>query len=106
MFDHALDKPDPTQYNFPMSTILERIRNEAKALPLDEREALLTVLDFDLRGDQAGGGDESEVEAAWDAEIGNRVAEIESGKVTLLTHDQFMSVFDEARAEIRSRPKA
>ena len=91
-----------------MSTILERIRNEAKALPLDEREALLTVLDFDLRGDQAvtGGGDESEVEAAWDAEIGNRVAEIESGKVTLLTHDQFMSVFDEARAEIRSRPKA
>ena len=91
-----------------MSTILERIRNEAKALPLDEREALLTVLDFDLRGDQAvtGSGDESEVEAAWDAEIGNRVAEIESGKVTLLTHDQFMSVFDEARAEIRSRPKA
>jgi hypothetical protein len=91
-----------------MSPSLERIRNEAKTLPLDEREALLSVLDFDLHGDQAVAdiGDESPVEAAWDAEIGTRVAEIESGKVTLMNHDQFMSVFDEARAELRSRSKA
>jgi hypothetical protein len=42
----------------------------------------------------------SEVDAAWDAEIGHRIAEIEAGTVTLLTHERFLSVFDEARAEL------
>lgn len=42
----------------------------------------------------------SEVEAAWDSEIGNRVTEIEAGNVTLLTHEEFISVFDETRAEM------
>jgi hypothetical protein len=88
-----------------MSTTLERIRNEARTLPLDEREALLTVLDFDLRGEHpaAGEDDAAAVEAAWDEEIGSRVAEIEAGKVALLTHEQFMSVFDEAREELHRR---
>jgi hypothetical protein len=47
----------------------------------------------------------SEVDAAWDAEIGDRIAEIEAGTVTLLTHEQFLSVFDEARAELSERKR-
>ena len=91
-----------------MSTTLERIRNEARALPLDEREALLTVLDYDLHGEQTPTtqDDTAAIEAAWDEEIGNRAAGIEASKVTLLTHEQFMSVFAEARAGIRSHNPA
>lgn len=45
----------------------------------------------------------SEAETAWDSEIENRVAQIEAGTVTLLTHEQFISVFGEARAELSER---
>ena len=88
-----------------MSTTLQRLRNEAKTLPLDEREALLAVLDFDLHSELAiaNTDDGTAVEADWDAEIDNRVTGIEAGQVTLLTHEQFMSVFDEARAELSGR---
>jgi hypothetical protein len=78
-------------------TTLEHIRAEARALPPDEREALLAVLDFDLCTEQAG--DTGKADAAWVTEIGSRVAEIETGSVTLLAHDEFISVFDEARAK-------
>lgn len=88
-----------------MNAILERIRNEAKALSLEQRETLVAALDYDLRGSNLhdDSEDQSDVEAAWDAEIKQRVDQIQSGEVTLLGYEDFMSVFDEARAEIKSR---
>lgn len=85
-------------------TTLEHIRAEARALPPDEREALLAVLDFDLSTEQAN--EAGSADAAWDAEIESRVAEIEMGSVTLLEHEKFISVFDEARAEAGNRRTA
>lgn len=86
-----------------MSPTVERIRNEAKTLPLKEREALLAMIDYDLYGLQPEVGEITSAQAdeAWDAEIDSRVTEFESGKVKLLTHDEFISVFDEAREEFR-----
>ncbi len=61
----------------------------------------MAVFDFDLRGSDVD--DDAEIEAAWNTEIIEWVDEMESGQVNLLRQAQFMSVFDEARAELRSR---
>ena len=68
---------------------MERIRNEAKALPLDEREALLAVLEYDLRCDHPRAATDPEIEAAWDEEIASRMKEVEEGKVTLISAGEF-----------------
>jgi len=102
--DSKLDTFPVMGYNEFMTT-LERIRVEARSLPLDEREALLAVLDFDLRSDQSSPeyASDPDVEAEWDIEIEKRLAEVQSGKVELLSQDGFISVFDEARGEFRQR---
>ena len=66
------------------------------------------MLDFDLHTELAiaNKDDDTTVEPDWEAEIDNRVTEIEAGKLTLLMHEQFMSVFDEARAELSGRDQA
>ena len=89
-----------------MNATLERIRNEARTLTPDQRETLVAVLDFDLRGSEIEDDNDPEIEAAWDSEIKKRVDEIESGQANLLSYEQFMSVFDEARSELRSRQHA
>ena len=83
-----------------MSATLERLLSEAKFLSSNEREIPAAALDFDPSDGETG--DAAAVEAAWDGEIKSRIEGIESGKVTLLDHAQFMSVFEEARAEVRS----
>ena len=102
--DSELDTFPMIEFNELMTT-LESIRVEARSLPLDEREALLAVMDFDLRSDQSSPehASDPDVEAEWDIEIEKRLAEIQSGKVELLSHDGFISVFDEARGELRQR---
>ena len=90
-----------------MTAAVERIHKEASQLPYDEREALVRVLELDL--DSSAPDDESTaaVEADWDAQIENRVDEIESGKVKLLSQEEFDSGFSEARQKIASRaPRA
>ncbi len=88
-----------------MTATVDRIRKEASQLPYDEREALVHILELDL--DSTVPEDSSEVEAAWDVEIKNRVDEIESGKVKLLSQAEFDSTFVEARQQIASRaPRA
>jgi hypothetical protein len=77
------------------------IRNEVKTLSPDQRGTPMAVFDFDLRGSDVD--DDAEIEAAWNTEIIEWVDEMESGQVNLLRQAQFMSVFDEARAELRSR---
>jgi Putative addiction module component len=90
-----------------MNPTMERIRTEAKTLSQEQRETLLAALDFDLRGhDVAQEDPESEVSAAWDTEIQQRVTDVESGKVELLSYAEFSSVFDEARAELRRSKQA
>ena len=83
-----------------MSATLERLLSEAKFLSSNEREILAAALDFDPSDGETG--DAAAVEAAWDGEIKSRSEGIECGKVTWLDHAQFMSVFEEARAEVRS----
>ncbi len=83
-----------------MSTTLERIRNEARTLPLDEREALLAVLDFDLHGDRGQTAADPQVETAWDEEIAARMKEVEDGTVTLLTTAEFDRGTDQLFAEL------
>ena len=86
-----------------MNATLERIRKEARTLSPEQRETLLAALDFDLRGDAVAETEESETTDAWDSEIQQRVTDVESGKVDLLSYTQFISVFDEARTEMRNR---
>ncbi len=73
-----------------MSTLLERLREEAKQLTEDERMAFATDL-----LDSCRGGDSTEVEEEWNAEILRRVEEIRSGKVEMIP-------FDAVMAELRS----
>jgi len=80
-----------------MSASLEHLLREAKSLSSQEREILLAALASD-----AATADAHVVEAAWDGEIGNGIDEIKGGKVTLQDHGEFMSVFEQARAEVRS----
>lgn len=72
-----------------MSTTLERIRDEAKTLPLNEREALLAMMDYDLYGSAPVSGEvaATEAEAAWDVEIGERVRDITEGRIELISGD-------------------
>ncbi|MES2709341.1 MAG: addiction module protein [Verrucomicrobiota bacterium] len=98
-----LDNARPSCYTFGMNSTIERLRNEARTLSTDERELLLAAIDFDLRGETLLTESEAAVtEAAWDAEIEKRVDDIKSGKIPLLTSEEFFSVFDEARAAIKS----
>lgn len=71
-----------------MTTSVERIRQEARKLPYDEREALVRVLELDLDAMTATEDDPSEIEAAWGNEIASRVRDVEEGKVTLLSSEE------------------
>ena len=69
-----------------MSTLLDRLREEAKQLSDDERCILGAEL---LEPD--GEGDDATVVQAWDEEILRRVEEIKSGKVQIIPHEEVMA---------------
>ncbi len=58
-----------------MNTALQKIKDQAIALPLEERAELAHKLILSLDG-TAG----TDIENAWDSEIKKRVEEIKSGK--------------------------
>lgn len=89
-----------------MTSAIERIRREASQLSYDERETLVRVLELDLDSATPEGDDAAEIEAAWDAEIETRVADIESGKVRLLSREEFDAGFSEARRKLAARRQA
>jgi uncharacterized Zn finger protein len=91
-----------------LSIIVERILNEARTLSPDDREDLLTVLEFDLHGGSSADqeADDPAVIAEWGAELAKRSTEVKLGKVKLFSHDNFMSAFADARDEIASRATA
>ena len=75
-----------------MSRLVEELSLAARALPPQERvqlaeELLATVHEVD-----------EEAEAAWDAEIRRRIAEIDSGAAKLIAAED---VFDEVRRLLR-----
>src|SRR5205823_5487618 len=72
-----------------MTEAVERLKTEARSLTSRERADLAHFLLQSL--DQ---GEDADAEAAWDAELARRAAEIESGKVTGIPADQ---VFAEIR---------
>jgi putative addiction module component (TIGR02574 family) len=83
-----------------MTATIDRIRREATQLSYDEREALVRVLELDLDGVTPDGESAAEIEAAWDAELETRVADVESGRVKLLSRAEFNSAFSEARQKL------
>ena len=83
----------PQQLETAMTTLVEELSARAKTLSVQDRarlaEELLASLDQEP---------DSEVDAAWDREIQRRLAEVESGTVTLVRSED---VHAEARRLIR-----
>jgi hypothetical protein len=83
----------PQQLETAMTTLVEELSARAKTLSVQDRarlaEELLASLDQEP---------DSEVDAAWDREIQRRLAEVESGAVTLVRSED---VHAEARRLIR-----
>jgi putative addiction module component (TIGR02574 family) len=73
-----------------MSTRADTILGTALALPPDERAWLAAELIASLNE-----GEDSDVEAAWAAEIERRIAEVESGEAETVS-------WEEARTRIRA----
>ena len=73
-----------------MSTLLERLREQAKHLTDDERCILGAEL---LEPD--GDDDKASVEQAWDEEILRRVEEIKSGTVQMIPMEEVFTELDE-----------
>lgn len=68
-----------------MSALLERLREESKQLPPEERILL---------GEELLAEDDPETDAAWEEEILRRVEEIKSGKVEMIPMDQVFAKID------------
>ena len=69
-----------------MTDTLERIKKEIRSLEPSEVEALLRDLQFEYVMPLPD--DEASVEAAWDAEIAERVKDVEEGRVTLISGEE------------------
>ena len=76
-----------------MTTLVEELSIRAKTLSSHDRARLAEELLESLQGDA-----DSEADAAWEVEIGRRVAEIEAGTVKLISAEE---VHAEARRLIR-----
>ena len=84
-----------------MSPNAQRLLDEARQLPPDEREWLAECLLIDDESISA-----VEVESAWDDEIKRRVDEIDSGAVTMIPGDEVMArMLNRLSPEARARLK-
>jgi putative addiction module component (TIGR02574 family) len=72
-----------------MSPNAQRLLDEARQLPPDEREWLAERL---LINDQSASA--AEVEFAWDAEIKRRLDEIDSGAVEMIPGEEVLARMD------------
>lgn len=72
-----------------MQPSFEEIQKLANALPEDQRIRLANSLYESVAGEEKAS--EAEVEAAWGDEIKRRLDEIDSGKVKMISHDEFMA---------------
>jgi putative addiction module component (TIGR02574 family) len=74
-----------------MTEIMEQLKGQLERLPSQERAELAHFLLCSLEQEA-----EADVDAAWEAELARRVADIQSGKVVGIPAAQ---VFDELRAQ-------
>jgi Putative addiction module component len=81
-----------------MSPDAQKILDEARQLPPDEREWLAECL---LIEDESLAA--AEVESAWDDEIKRRLDQIDSGGVKMISHEEFIADLD---AHLSSKRKA
>jgi putative addiction module component (TIGR02574 family) len=94
----ASDPHVQSRYNFDMSPNAQRLLDEIRKPPPDEREWLAERLLLDNDSLSA-----AEVGSAWDAEIKRRLDEIDSGKVKMISLDEFVADLD---AHIASKRQA
>jgi len=71
-----------------MSLTIEQIKSEAMNLSPDDRADLADWL-------WVSATPRAEVEAAWDAEIARRIAEIDAGTATLIPAEEVMARIEE-----------
>ena len=74
-----------------MTETMEQLKGQLERLPRQERAELAHFLLCSLEQEA-----ETDVDAAWEAELARRVADIQSGKVVGIPAAQ---VFDELRAQ-------
>lgn len=77
-----------------MPTVVEELSARARTLPLGDRARLVEELLDSIQEEGEGEGEDADAEAAWDAQIRQRVAEVEGGGITLVPSDV---VHEEAR---------
>jgi putative addiction module component (TIGR02574 family) len=63
-----------------MTTLIEQLTIQARALPAEDRARLAENLLASLQDDP-----ESEAEAAWDLEVGRRAEQVRSGTANLVS---------------------
>ena len=74
----SLDSAGKAGYDSDMSVLLEKIRSEARRLPVEEQQALALDLLDTAQGDYEPA---EQVAAAWDVEISRRAEQIRQGVV-------------------------
>jgi len=72
-----------------MSATLERIKKDIRSLDQAEVELLLRDLQNEYVMPSPDGDDDTSVEAAWEAEIAERVKDVEEGRVELISGEEF-----------------
>lgn len=83
------------RYNSGMSPNAQRLLDEARQLPPDEREWLAEFLLIENESVSA-----AEIESAWDAAIKHRLDEIDSGEVEMIRGEEVLARMD-ARLQAR-----
>jgi putative addiction module component (TIGR02574 family) len=68
---------------------IEKLLKEALALPREDRTRLANALQESLGSDSEAPVVEAEWEAAWTAEIERRLRDVDEGRTTTISHDEF-----------------
>lgn len=88
-----------------MSATLERIKQDIRSLDQKEVDLLLRDLQNEYAMPLPDGDDEASVEAAWQAEIAERVKDVEEGRVQLISGTEVRRGTDALLAELGLTPQ-
>ncbi|HWO26005.1 MAG TPA: addiction module protein [Kofleriaceae bacterium] len=77
---------------------VEKIFQDALALPREDRARLLTALAVSLEPGGEARPTEAEWEGAWTAEVDRRLRDFDEGRSAAISHEEFKS---RARARLR-----
>jgi putative addiction module component (TIGR02574 family) len=90
-----------SRYNLPMQPSFEEVEKLALALPEDQRIRLANSLYESISDEEQAS--EAEIESAWGDEIKRRLDEIDSGKVKMISHEEFLAQLDAHIASKRQK---